>query len=157
MSAFTNDRALNPSSDPTVTKGYQAVYQATVDTMLTPAGQVELLLAMTGTSAGQDTFAVQAGLQHPFSTGEVYIATPNPFDYPVINPNYFSHPAGRFRKSSSWELSSLTSFLLQMLSCFEKESNSLAKLARLNRYPNLSRQKSVRDPTSKQTSNGTLG
>ncbi|KAG8892751.1 hypothetical protein FRC01_013973 [Tulasnella sp. 417] len=25
--------------------------------------------------------------------GELYIATPNPFDYPVINPNYFSHPA----------------------------------------------------------------
>ncbi|KIO34158.1 GMC oxidoreductase [Tulasnella calospora MUT 4182] len=93
MSASTNDRALNPSSDPTVTKGYQAIYQATVDTMLTPAGQVELLLAMTGTSAGQDTFAVQAGLQHPFSTGELYIATPNPFDYPVINPNYFSHQA----------------------------------------------------------------
>ncbi|KAG8919964.1 hypothetical protein FRC01_001012 [Tulasnella sp. 417] len=93
MSASTNDRALNPSSDPTVTKGYQTVYQATVDQMLTPAGQVELLLAMTGTSAGQDTFAVQAGLQHPFSTGEVYIATPNPFDYPVINPNYFSHQA----------------------------------------------------------------
>ncbi|KAG8914126.1 hypothetical protein FRC01_004208, partial [Tulasnella sp. 417] len=93
MTASTNDRALNPSSDPTVTKGYQTIYQATVDQMLTPAGQVELLLAMTGTSAGQDTFAVQAGLQHPFSTGELYIATPNPFDYPVINPNYFSHRA----------------------------------------------------------------
>ncbi|KAG8963519.1 hypothetical protein FRC00_006078 [Tulasnella sp. 408] len=93
MTASANDRALNPSSDPTVTKGYQAVYQATADQILTPAGQVELLLAMTGTGAGQDTFAVQAGIQHPFSTGEVYIATPNPFDYPVINPNYFSHRA----------------------------------------------------------------
>ncbi|KAG8908892.1 hypothetical protein FRC01_007195, partial [Tulasnella sp. 417] len=93
LTASTNDRALNPSSDPTVTKGYQAIYQATADQILTPAGQVELLLAMTGTTAGQDTFAVQAGIQHPFSTGEVYIATPNPFDYPVINPNYFSHRA----------------------------------------------------------------
>ncbi|KAG9003645.1 hypothetical protein FRB90_011141 [Tulasnella sp. 427] len=93
LSAYANDRAFNPSSDATVTKGYQAVYQANVDTLLTPAGQVELLLALTGSSAGADTVAVQAALQHPFSTGEVYIATPNPFDYPVINPNYFSHPA----------------------------------------------------------------
>lgn len=85
---------MNPSTDPTVTKGYQAIYQANADMMLTQIGQVELLLSLTGGAAGADTFGVQAALQHPFSMGELYIATPNPFDYPVINPNYFSHPAG---------------------------------------------------------------
>lgn len=52
--------------------------------MLLPIGQVELLLALTGTQQGGDaSFAVQAALQHPFSMGEMYISTPNPFDYPV--------------------------------------------------------------------------
>ncbi|KAG8951897.1 hypothetical protein FRC04_005589 [Tulasnella sp. 424] len=93
LSSYANNPAMNPSTDPTVTKGYQAIYQANADMMLSQIGQVELLLSLTGGVAGADTFAVQAALQHPFSMGELYIATPNPFDYPVINPNYFSHPA----------------------------------------------------------------
>ncbi|KAG9001406.1 hypothetical protein FRB90_011628, partial [Tulasnella sp. 427] len=93
LSTHANNPAYNPSTDPTVTKGYQAIYQANADMLLTPIGQVELLLSLTGGVIGPDTFAVQAALQHPFSMGELYIATPNPFDYPVINPNYFSHEA----------------------------------------------------------------
>ncbi|KAG8903233.1 hypothetical protein FRC00_000217 [Tulasnella sp. 408] len=84
---------MNPSTNQYVSLGYQGIYQANVDMMLSQIGQVELLLSLTGSSAGDDTFSVQAALQHPFSMGELYIATPNPFDYPVINPNYFSHPA----------------------------------------------------------------
>ncbi|KAG8872432.1 hypothetical protein FRB97_007638 [Tulasnella sp. 331] len=94
QSANANSRFFNPSADPTVTAGYNAIYNATAATMLLPIGQVELLLALTGTQQGGDaSFAVQAALQHPFSMGELYIATPNPFDYPVIDPNYLSNEA----------------------------------------------------------------
>ncbi|KAG9028528.1 hypothetical protein FS837_003852 [Tulasnella sp. UAMH 9824] len=93
LSTHANNPAMNPSTDPTVTLGYQAIYQATADMMLSQIGQVELLLSLMGSDAGADTFSIQVALQHPFSMGELYIATPNPFDYPIINPNYFSHEA----------------------------------------------------------------
>lgn len=84
MTSQSADRFYNPSADPTVTAGYLAIYNATASTMLDPIGQVELLLALTGTSqGGPGSFAIQAALQHPFSTGSLWIATPNPFDYPV--------------------------------------------------------------------------
>ncbi|KAG8963520.1 hypothetical protein FRC00_006079 [Tulasnella sp. 408] len=95
LSTHASNPAMNPSTDPTVTKGYQAIYQATADMMLAQIGQVELLLSLTGSDAGADTFSIQTALQHPFSMGELYITTPNPFDYPIINPNYFSHEAGK--------------------------------------------------------------
>ncbi len=95
MTSFSQNRFYNPSSDPTVTAGYEAIYQANANMMLTQIGQVELLLSLTGTAqGGPGSFAVQAALQHPFSQGQLYIKTSNPFDYPVIDPNYFSHPAG---------------------------------------------------------------
>lgn len=91
LTAYSSDTTMNPSQLP----GYGLIYQKTLDQMSSPVGQVELLLALTGTSqGGSKSFAVQAGLQHPFSQGELYINSSNPFDYPVINPNYFSHPAG---------------------------------------------------------------
>ena len=50
-------------------------------------------------------------VQRPFSTGEVYIATPNPFDDPVINPNYFSHPVGKLTNLGvrAWNIHDLLS------------------------------------------------
>ncbi|KAG9123084.1 hypothetical protein FRC07_000258 [Ceratobasidium sp. 392] len=83
---------LVPSSDPRVKKGYQAVYETTMNKLLmTQAGQVELLFSLTGTSSGSDTIAIQAALQHPFSHGRLYINSTDPFDQPVIDPNYLSH------------------------------------------------------------------
>ncbi|KIO34161.1 GMC oxidoreductase [Tulasnella calospora MUT 4182] len=93
LTTYASNPAMNPSTDPTVGMGYQTIYQANADMMLSQIGQVELLLSLTGSNSGADTFSVQAALQHPFSMGELYIATPNPFDYPIINPNYFSHEA----------------------------------------------------------------
>ena len=82
---------LVPSTDPTVIAGYKAIYQATADQILpTRSGQVELLFSLTGSQ----TIAVQAALQHPYSQGHLWISTNNPFDYPIIDPAYLSHPAG---------------------------------------------------------------
>ncbi|KZW02249.1 putative glucose-methanol-choline oxidoreductase [Exidia glandulosa HHB12029] len=78
------------SSDPTVTAGYKAIYSATANSILTsPVGQIELLLALN--SAG--VMLITAALQHPFSHGRIYIASNNPMDYPVIDPNYLANPA----------------------------------------------------------------
>lgn len=91
----TSLSTLVPSTDPTVIAGYKAIYQATADQILmTRAGQVELLFSLTGTTVGgADSIAIQAALQHPYSQGHLYINSSNPFDYPVIDPAYLSHPA----------------------------------------------------------------
>jgi choline dehydrogenase len=84
-----------PSTDPTVQAGYRAVHEAgTENFILSPIGHVELLLGLTGTAqGGDDSIAIQAALQHPFSTGQIYLNSSNPWEYPVIDPNYLAHPA----------------------------------------------------------------
>ncbi|KAG8736384.1 hypothetical protein FRC10_009387 [Ceratobasidium sp. 414] len=85
---------LVPSTDERVRRGYQAVYETTMNKLLmSQVGQVELLFSLTGTSSGSDTIAIQAALQHPFSHGHLYINSTDPFDQPVIDPNYLSHDA----------------------------------------------------------------
>ncbi|KAF8512330.1 alcohol oxidase [Gautieria morchelliformis] len=86
---------LVPSQDSTVLEGYKAIYSTTAQKFLTSqVGQVELLFSLTGTAVGGDSsIAIQAALQHPFSQGRIYINSSDPFDYPVIDPQYFSHPA----------------------------------------------------------------
>ncbi|KAF7191123.1 Dehydrogenase citC, partial [Pseudocercospora fuligena] len=37
-------------------------------------------------------FTISGVLEHPFSRGSIHIASPNPSIYPVIDPNYLSHP-----------------------------------------------------------------
>lgn len=79
------------SSDATVMAGYKAIYETTVNTILTsPIGQLEMLLANNADGA----IRITASLQHPYSQGQIYINSSNPVDYPVINPNYLAHPAG---------------------------------------------------------------
>ena len=80
---------LVPSTDATVIEGYKAIYNVTANTLLTPVGQVEILLSLS--SPG--TISIQAALQHPFSQGRLYINSSNPFDYPVIDPGYLTHSA----------------------------------------------------------------
>jgi len=83
-----------PSTDSTVIAGYKAVYEVAANQLITSkSGQVELLLALTGTSLGPNTISIQAALQRPFSHGRLYINSSNPFDPPVIDPNYLSHPS----------------------------------------------------------------
>lgn len=82
--------SLVPSSSDEVKKGYQTIYKTTLDTLLlSPIGQVEILLALTGT----DTIQIQAALQHPFSQGRIYITSADPFTPPTIDPQYLSHSA----------------------------------------------------------------
>ncbi|KAI0684004.1 GMC oxidoreductase [Cytidiella melzeri] len=96
MSAIdTSAATLLPSQDPGVIAGYKAIYKATANLMLSQVGQVEILLSLTGTPQGAQTIAIQAALQHPLSQGHLFIATSDPFDYPVIDPAYFAHSADR--------------------------------------------------------------
>ena len=92
------DAATNlvPSQYSEVVEGYKAIYNITANTLLTPVGQAEILLSLT--SAG--TIAIQAALQHPFSHGRLYINSSNAFDYPVIDPGYLSHSAGKVALNS---------------------------------------------------------
>lgn len=87
-------QTLVPSNDDTVREGYKAIYTTTAEKLLTTQiGQVELLLSLTGTAnGGASSIAVQAAIQHPYSQGRIYINSSDPFTYPVIDPNYFSHP-----------------------------------------------------------------
>ena len=87
---------LVPSQDPTVIAGYKAIYNATAQLLSSPIGQVEILMSLTASAqAGDHGIAIQAALQHPFSQGRLFINSSDPFDYPIIDPAYMSHPADK--------------------------------------------------------------
>ncbi|KAH9887621.1 GMC oxidoreductase [Cubamyces lactineus] len=87
--------SLVPSTSAQVKAGYEAIYNTTLNTFLmSPLGQVEILFALTGGQVdGENTVAIQAALQHPFSQGRIYISSSDPFTPPVIDPQYLSHSA----------------------------------------------------------------
>ncbi|OCH83835.1 alcohol oxidase [Obba rivulosa] len=85
---------LAPSQYPEVVAGYEAIYNITLrQFLMSPVGQVEILFSLTGTALGAQSVAIQAALQHPFSQGRIWINSSDPFDYPVIDPQYLSHSA----------------------------------------------------------------
>jgi choline dehydrogenase-like flavoprotein len=88
---FAND--LCPSKDESVINGYKTIYRATAEKLLlSGVGHLEVLLWATGSSATEEqTLAVQVALQHPFSQGRIYINSSDPFDAPIIDPQYLSH------------------------------------------------------------------
>ncbi|KAG8895791.1 hypothetical protein FRC01_012189, partial [Tulasnella sp. 417] len=51
MSTYATDPAMNPSTNSFVGIGYQSIYQANADMLLSQIGQVELLLSLTGSDA----------------------------------------------------------------------------------------------------------
>ncbi|KIX08757.1 uncharacterized protein Z518_03414 [Rhinocladiella mackenziei CBS 650.93] len=78
------------TGDTDVIAGYKAIYSTTAnDIVASPIGLVELLIGNDIDGA----IRIGAALQHPFSHGQIYITSSNPLDYPVINPNYLTHPA----------------------------------------------------------------
>lgn len=93
--ALSSSLSTVPSSSDEVKKGYEAIYNATIDTIFpSNAGQVEILLQLTSTGpGGLNVVAIQAGLQHPYSQGRLYITSSDPFVQPVVDPQYLSHTA----------------------------------------------------------------
>ncbi|TFK85315.1 GMC oxidoreductase [Polyporus arcularius HHB13444] len=87
--------SLVPSSDDTVKAGYEAIYNTTLNTIFpSDVGQVEILLQLTSSGPnGMNVLAIQAGLQHPYSHGRIYITSSDPFVAPAIDPQYLSHAA----------------------------------------------------------------
>ncbi|GAC73024.1 glucose dehydrogenase [Moesziomyces antarcticus T-34] len=80
-----------------VRRGWAKQYKLLLEDLLVPKskngftgtakGAVEMLLGISTGSAIQ----VETALQAPFSRGWVEIASNNPFDKPIINPNYLQH------------------------------------------------------------------
>ncbi|SNX86062.1 related to Glucose oxidase [Melanopsichium pennsylvanicum] len=80
-----------------VKRGWAKQYKYLLEDLLVPKskngftgtakGAMEMLL---GISTG-NSIQVEAALQAPFSRGWVEIASNNPFDKPIINPNYLQH------------------------------------------------------------------
>jgi len=89
---FADDAALTPlipSTNPDIVAGYKTIYQAYVDKIIPNAGLIEMLFSIN--TAGRIT--IQAALQTPMSQGRLYINSTSIFDHPVLDPQYFSHPA----------------------------------------------------------------
>lgn len=85
--------APNTTYDDGVIAGYKAICNITASKIFnSPIGQVELLF-MNSDSSGD--IGITAALQHPYSHGRIYINSSDPMDYPVIDPNYLSNPAGK--------------------------------------------------------------
>ena len=84
---------LCPSKDESVVNGYKTIYRTTAEKLLlSGVGHLEILLWATGTSTTEEqTITIQVALQHPFSQGRIYINSSDPFDDPIIDPQYFSH------------------------------------------------------------------
>lgn len=86
--ASTSVSTLCPACDDTVKKGYSAIYNTTLNTLLaSPIGQAEILFSLVSSGS----ISIQAALQHPFSQGRLYITANDPFTPPAIDPQYLSH------------------------------------------------------------------
>ncbi|GKT50974.1 dehydrogenase xptC [Colletotrichum spaethianum] len=89
MDASTASTYLANITDPSVRAGYKA--------------QIEHVVAnhRDRKTAGQELMVLNGGtflvtiLMHPLSRGTVTLASADPFDHPVIDPRYLSHPADR--------------------------------------------------------------
>ncbi|KAI0036761.1 alcohol oxidase [Vararia minispora EC-137] len=86
----TSASTLVPSNDSTVVAGYKAIYQASQSLLTTSVGHVEILLSIT---TGPNVVGIQVALQRPFSQGQLYINSTDPYSYPVIDPQALSHSA----------------------------------------------------------------
>ncbi|RPD70182.1 hypothetical protein L226DRAFT_526054 [Lentinus tigrinus ALCF2SS1-7] len=91
----TSVSTLVPSSDHTVKAGYEAIRNTTLNTIfLSGVAQIEILYQLTDSgSNGTNVVAIQAGLQHPFSHGRIYITSSDPFVEPLIDLQYLAHSA----------------------------------------------------------------
>ncbi|BEI89037.1 uncharacterized protein CcaverHIS019_0203990 [Cutaneotrichosporon cavernicola] len=74
-----------------VQKGMATQFALQKKWMKTNIGQIEIILHMWGPTP--NSLVLQCALQHPFSRGTVMINGTNPFNMPVINPDYFSASA----------------------------------------------------------------
>ncbi|KAL0572779.1 hypothetical protein V5O48_009192 [Marasmius crinis-equi] len=84
--------SLIPSTSSEVLAGAKAIYDARAKTILSSqVGQIELLFG----NMFADSMSIGVAIQQPFSQGRVYINSASAFDYPVIDPNYLSHPADK--------------------------------------------------------------
>ncbi|KAF9477068.1 mala s 12 allergen [Pholiota conissans] len=88
-SSETSAATLVPSKDQTVIDGYKAIYDTTMKEAYPATGLLEILLSINAAN----NIAVQVANQQPLSAGRIYINSSSIYDQPLIDPQYFSHPA----------------------------------------------------------------
>lgn len=89
MTAVINNQGF---TDDTLRAGYEVTYTTEVDTIAnSDVGVVELLLGSFGSwNQVNRTIAMQVAIQHPMSRGSVKINGTDPFQNPIITPNYMN-------------------------------------------------------------------
>ncbi|KAH9479094.1 GMC oxidoreductase family protein Mala s 12 [Psilocybe cubensis] len=80
---------LVPSQYSPVVEGYKTVYKTVASNTYPTTGLIEILFSINSPGVVN----IQVGLQQPLSRGRVYITSPSVYDPPLIDPQYFSHPA----------------------------------------------------------------
>jgi choline dehydrogenase len=80
---------LAPTTSDAGIAGYKAVYDTILQKLYPTSGLIEVLFSI---NAGKQV-AVQAALQLPLSQGRQTLQSSSVYDQPLIDPNYFSHPA----------------------------------------------------------------
>ncbi|RYP25411.1 hypothetical protein DL766_007067 [Monosporascus sp. MC13-8B] len=78
---------LPNDTDPTVIAGYTAQVNHIIDMHLARSTAGQELMYLNG---GQLFVTI---LMHPLSRGTVKLASAKPFDYPLVDPRYLSHPS----------------------------------------------------------------
>jgi choline dehydrogenase len=85
----TASATLAPTNSTAGIAGYKAIYDATLQKIYPNSGLIEILFSL---NAGSQ-ITVQAALQIPLSQGRQTLKSASVYDQPLIDPNYFSHPA----------------------------------------------------------------
>ncbi|KAF5327281.1 hypothetical protein D9619_004034 [Psilocybe cf. subviscida] len=80
---------LAPTKSDAGIAGYKTIYDTVLQKFYPTSGLVEILFSI---NAGKQ-IAVQAALQLPLSQGRQTLQSSSVYDAPLIDPNYFSHPA----------------------------------------------------------------
>ena len=57
---------------------------------------------------GLEGFTIECQLSRPMSRGEVTLRSSDPNDYPIVNPNYLSHPEDVVTLVKGWCITGVT-------------------------------------------------
>lgn len=80
---------LAPTKSDAGITGYKTIYDTILQKLYPTSGIIEILFSI---NAGKE-IAIQAALQLPLSQGRQTLQSSSVYDPPLIDPNYFSHPA----------------------------------------------------------------
>ncbi|ESK83387.1 gmc oxidoreductase [Moniliophthora roreri MCA 2997] len=111
--------SLIPSNNAEVIAGGKAIYDVmTQKIFASEVGQIELLINMMFSGS----ISIGVGLQHPLSQGRLYINSSSAFDYPIIDPNYFSNPIDKTIMRQGIKIARLLGTLAPLSNALQEET-----------------------------------